>query len=149
MLDQKIPPALLLFIFGIVIFFMSNQIFTFAGISQFVGLGLGISAVAIAVVAVLSFKRANTTVNPMKTENINSLVTTGIFSKSRNPMYVAMAVLLFAFGVYMEVLLFSVFWTVFFILYITKFQIMPEERVLVSIFGDEYRTYCKDVRRWL
>jgi len=149
MLDQKIPPALLLFIFGIVIFFMSNQIFTFAGISQFVGLGLGISAVAIAVVAVLSFKRANTTVNPMKTENINSLVTTDIFSKSRNPMYVAMAVLLFAFGVYMEVLLFSVFWTVFFILYITKFQIMPEERVLVSIFGDEYRTYCKDVRRWL
>ncbi len=149
MLDQKIPPALLLLVFGIVTFFMSNQSFSFVGLSQFLGLGLGILAIAIAIVAVLSFKKAKTTVNPMKTENISSLVTTGIFSYSRNPMYVAMALLLFGFGVYMEVTLFSVFWTVFFILYLTKFQIMPEEKLLIGIFAKEYEKYCTDVRRWL
>ena len=149
MLDQKIPPALLLVIFGIVTFFMSSQSFIFAGLSQFIGLGLGILAIVIAVVAVLSFKKAKTTVNPLKTENISALVTNGIFSYSRNPMYVAMAILLFGFGVYMGTSLFSTFWTVFFILYLTRFQIMPEEKLLMGIFGNEYKNYCKDVRRWL
>ncbi len=149
MLDQKIPPALLLVIFGIVTFLMSNQSFIFSGLSQSIGFGLGILAIVIAVVAVLSFKKAKTTVNPMKTENISSLVTTGIFSYSRNPMYVAMSLLLFGFGIYMGTSLFSVFWTVFFILYLTRFQIMPEEKLLIGIFGNEYKNYCKNVRRWI
>ena len=149
MLDQKIPPALLLFMFGIVTFVISTQSFSFVGISQVIGLGLGILAIVIAVVAVLSFKKAKTTVNPMKTENISALVTTGIFSYSRNPMYIAMAIFLFGFGIYLEATLFSVFWTVFFVLYLRRFQIMPEEKLLTGIFGKEYKTYCTNVRRWL
>ena len=149
MLDQKIPPALLLVIFGIVTFFVSSQSFTFSELNQFVGLGLGILAIVIAVVAVLSFKKAKTTVNPLKTEHISALVTNGIFSYSRNPMYVAMAILLFGFGVYMGTSLFSAFWTVFFILYLTRFQIVPEEKLLIGIFGNEYENYCKNVRRWV
>jgi protein-S-isoprenylcysteine O-methyltransferase Ste14 len=38
---------------------------------------------------------------------------------------------------------------VFFMFYIGRFQIAPEERVLTGLFGDEYATYCKGVRRWL
>ena len=146
---SKIPPALLLVFFGIVTFFMSSQSFSFVGINQIIGLGLGILAIVIAVVAVLSFKRAKTTVNHLKTENISSLVTRGIFSYSRNPMYVAMALSLFGLGVYMETSLFSAFWTVFFILYLTRFQIVPEEKLLIGLFGNEYKHYCKNVRRWV
>ena len=36
-----------------------------------------------------------------------------------------------------------------FVLYITRFQIKPEERVLSSLFGTEYAAYMAKVRRWL
>ena len=36
-----------------------------------------------------------------------------------------------------------------FVLYMTHFQIKPEERVLSSLFGTEYAEYMAMVRRWL
>ena len=38
---------------------------------------------------------------------------------------------------------------VFFVAYITKFQIMPEEKALLKIFKDEFELYMKKTRRWL
>ncbi|ELR67166.1 Putative protein-S-isoprenylcysteine methyltransferase [Photobacterium marinum] len=35
-----------------------------------------------------------------------------------------------------------------FILYMNNFQIEPEEDVLEAMFGDEFREYCRKVRRW-
>jgi protein-S-isoprenylcysteine O-methyltransferase Ste14 len=31
----------------------------------------------------------------------------------------------------------------------TRYQIMPEERALVALFGEEFVRYCREVRRWL
>jgi protein-S-isoprenylcysteine O-methyltransferase Ste14 len=36
-----------------------------------------------------------------------------------------------------------------FVLYISRFQIAPEERVLSTLFGAEYTAYQSKVRRWL
>ena len=36
-----------------------------------------------------------------------------------------------------------------FVLYMTRFQIVPEERALSAHFGDEYSSYMQSVRRWL
>ena len=36
-----------------------------------------------------------------------------------------------------------------FALYMTRFQIMPEERALVGLFGAEYQDYMHRVRRWV
>lgn len=36
-----------------------------------------------------------------------------------------------------------------FVLYMNRFQIQPEERALTSIFGDEFKSYCANVRRWI
>jgi len=35
------------------------------------------------------------------------------------------------------------------VLYMTQFQIKPEEATLAGIFGDDYRAYKQRVRRWL
>ncbi|NLY34754.1 MAG: isoprenylcysteine carboxylmethyltransferase family protein, partial [Alcaligenaceae bacterium] len=36
-----------------------------------------------------------------------------------------------------------------YVLYITRFQIIPEERVMEKLFGQEYLAYKAKVRRWL
>lgn len=38
---------------------------------------------------------------------------------------------------------------VLFVLYLNAFQILPEERAMLEVFGDEYREYMKKVRRWI
>ena len=97
---------------------------------------------------VRSFRRAGTTVNPIRIENASHLVTGGIYSISRNPMYVGVTLSLCAWAFILGCL-----WTligpVIFVAYTTRFQIIPEERVLVTKFGDSYRDYCRRVRRWL
>lgn len=36
-----------------------------------------------------------------------------------------------------------------YILYIDRFQIIPEERALTSLFGGEFAAYQSRVRRWI
>ena len=98
--------------------------------------------------AVISFRRARTTVNPMKPETTSSLVCSGIYGVTRNPMYVGLLLVLVAWAVFL-----SSAWTLLgplaFVLYINRFQIAPEERVLSAMFGTGYSAYKSRVRRWL
>jgi protein-S-isoprenylcysteine O-methyltransferase Ste14 len=59
-----------------------------------------------------------------------------------------MALLLLALAIYLSALI-PFAGPVLFVLYVTRFQIQPEERVLKGIFGDEYLAYAARVRRWL
>ena len=94
------------------------------------------------------FKRAKTTVNPLHPERATSVVTTGIYRFTRNPMYVGAVFVLLgcfvAFGAVSSALGLPVF-----IAYITRYQIRPEEQVLLAKFGSEYAAYAAQVRRWL
>ena len=96
----------------------------------------------------MSFRRARTTVNPLKPETSAALVSTGVYSFTRNPMYLGMALALFAWAVYLSSV-WSLLGPVLFALYITRFQIVPEERVLDGLFGASFAAYKKRVRRWL
>jgi protein-S-isoprenylcysteine O-methyltransferase Ste14 len=104
--------------------------------------------IAVAVGGVISFRRAKTTVNPLKPESSASLVTAGVYSFTRNPMYLGMLLVLVAWGVFLSSL-WSLVGPIFFALYITRFQIVPEERVLDRLFGAPFIEYRKRVRRWL
>ena len=113
-----------------------------------VALGLGVIGVAVAVGGVISFRRAATTVSPLKPETSAALVSTGVYSFTRNPMYLGMALALVAWAVYLSSV-WSLLGPVLFALYITRFQIVPEERVLDRLFGASFAAYKKRVRRWL
>jgi len=81
-------------------------------------------------------------------ESISSLVVTGIFKRTRNPMYLALMLALTGWGLYLANI-FSLLVAVCFVLYMNRFQIQPEERTLEEIFGSEFNDYKKQVRRWI
>ena len=98
--------------------------------------------------AARSFKEHQTTINPIKIETASSLVVSGIFNYSRNPMYLGMALILLGLSLKFN-LIGGLIFTALFILFITNFQIKPEEKAMQKIFGEEFLSYKNKVRRWL
>ncbi len=97
---------------------------------------------------VVSFRRAKTTVNPMKPGSTTSLVVSGIYRYTRNPMYLGFLLILLGWAAFLlNVLAFVVL--PMFVVWMSRFQISPEERVLASLFGNDYAEYRGRVRRWL
>ena len=96
----------------------------------------------------LSFWRARTTINPMKPQATSSVVCSGAYRVSRNPMYLGLLLLLVAWAIFL-----SSAWAMVgplaFVFYMNRFQIAPEERVLSAMFGKDYSDYQSRVRRWL
>jgi protein-S-isoprenylcysteine O-methyltransferase Ste14 len=100
------------------------------------------------VAGIVSFLRARTTVNPLKPGSTSNLVCSGIYRYTRNPMYLGLLLLLCAWAIYLGALL-ALLGPVVLVLYLNRFQIAPEERVLLERFGLEYAHYRARVRRWL
>lgn len=148
MLDFKIPPVLVLtisagFIVGI------PYILPFYGIrSIWLCVCFIVPGIAIALSGVREFVKSKTTLNPTTPEKSSHIVDTGIYRFSRNPMYLGMVLILaglvFAWGNYLSWL-----GVAGFVAYITHFQIVPEEKILKEIYGEEYKEYIRKVRRWL
>jgi protein-S-isoprenylcysteine O-methyltransferase Ste14 len=109
---------------------------------------MGASGMLVAFAGIWEFRKAKTTIDPTKPEKASYLVSGGIYRVTRNPMYLGMQLIIiaaiFKFGNYYGFIALP-----FFILYITQFQIKPEERIIEIIFGEEYVLYKKKVRRWL
>jgi protein-S-isoprenylcysteine O-methyltransferase Ste14 len=104
--------------------------------------------ILIAGAGLVAFRRARTTANPMRPETASSLVTSGVYRWTRNPMYLGWLPILVGWAVYLQhpVPLLVV---PLFMLYLTRFQIVPEERALAANFGTQFEAYRKRVRRWL
>jgi protein-S-isoprenylcysteine O-methyltransferase Ste14 len=107
-----------------------------------------IAGAGIAIAGVVAFRRARTTVNPMKPEAASSLVTSGIYRFTRNPMYLGLCLVLVAWALFLLSPL-AFLGPILFILYINRFQIAAEEAALVAIFGGEFASYKAKVRRWI
>ena len=150
-LELKVPPPLVALLIAAAMWGISLAT-PLADVPARIRLGaaiaIALAGVATAISGVAAFRRAKTTVNPLKPETSSSLVTSGIYRLTRNPMYVGLALVLIAWAVFL-----SSAWTfpgpLAFALYITRFQIMPEERVLLGMFGETYSAYQAKVRRWL
>ncbi|WP_422879670.1 methyltransferase family protein [Noviherbaspirillum cavernae] len=96
----------------------------------------------------VSFRRASTTVNPVSPGAATSLVSAGIYAFTRNPMYLGFLLGLSGWAVYLSNA--AAFLALpFFVLYLNRFQIAPEERALQTLFGGEFSAYRGRVRRWI
>ena len=95
-----------------------------------------------------AFRRAKTTLNPLAPGRSTSIVQSGPYAFTRNPMYLGMALVLLGFCVYLANLMATVA-VIVFVAYLTRFQIMPEERLLLGKFGEVYARYTRSVRRWI
>lgn len=150
-LELKIPPVALAVLFALAMWLLAQLTPSFAvpllwrqilaGIFTFTGTVIALSGV-------LAFRRANTTVDPRVPQQSSSLVIRGIYRYSRNPMYLGFLLLLLALACYlMNVAAMTLL--PLFVLYMNRFQIVPEERFLLQKFGAEYQAYCERVRRWV
>jgi protein-S-isoprenylcysteine O-methyltransferase Ste14 len=109
---------------------------------------VAIAAAFFDLAGLVSFKQAKTTINPLSPQNASSLVSSGIYGISRNPMYVGLVFLLVAWTIYLSSP-WSFVGVLGFILYMNRFQITPEEHALTELFGDQFLSYKAKVRRWL
>ena len=148
-MNNKIPPPIVTLFFGLCIYLsrsyfpeFSNSVLNLLSIISFV-VGIFVFAAAVS-----SFKKQKTTVNPISIENASSLVVSGIFKYSRNPMYLGMSFVLLGLTFKFNVIG-GLFLTGIFMLFITIFQIKPEEVAMEKLFDQEWKDYIKNVRRWL
>ncbi|MEO5623177.1 MAG: isoprenylcysteine carboxylmethyltransferase family protein [Dokdonella sp.] len=114
---------------------------TITTILVLIGLSLALSGF-------FAFRKAKTTLNPHTPEKSTSIVMGGPYRFTRNPMYLGLAFVLLGFCVYLANPLAFVA-IVAFVAYMTRFQIVPEERVLQDRFGESYAQYTRSVRRWI
>ena len=150
-LELKIPPVAVFLVSGAIMWPVSKNVpsaaFALPG-SWIMAIALALVGFGIATSGVIAFRRHETTVNPTKPEEASSMVAVGAYRYTRNPMYLGLAMGLTAWAVYLSnagaLLLVAVF-----MLYMTHFQIKPEERALQEKFGSSYETYTAAVRRWL
>lgn len=111
-------------------------------------IGFFVLGMAVAIVGVVQFRQQRTTIHPLNPEHSTSLVTSGIYRYSRNPMYLGMLLVIVGWLIYLGSWL-AVFMPVVFVLLINKLQIVPEERILASKFGQSFTEYLGSVRRWI
>jgi len=150
-LELLVPPGILIFIFAFFMWLTAlitpsfNWSITTRGAGSILVL---ITAVVLFFSAGWSFRRAQTTVNPIHPENTTTLVSSGIYKLSRNPIYVAFLLTLLSVAVGLANI-YAVSWCIIFVLYLNFFQIKPEEKALTKLFGDQFLRYQTTVRRWL
>jgi protein-S-isoprenylcysteine O-methyltransferase Ste14 len=150
-LELKIPPVALVLMIGFSIWlgaaWAPGLRFQFP-FQSLVASVLGLLGLTPCILGILEFKRAKTTVNPTKPQSSSSLVRTGIYRHTRNPMYLGFLLILAGWAALTGTFL-SIVGLPAFVIYMNRFQIKPEERALGSLFGDEFGAYCSTVRRWI
>jgi protein-S-isoprenylcysteine O-methyltransferase Ste14 len=109
---------------------------------------IALIAVAFDLAALFAFRRARTSFDPLRPAKASTLVVSGVYRITRNPMYLGLLLLLLAWTVHLSSV-WLLFGPLMFILYMNRFQIPAEERALSALFPEEYAAYRRRVRRWL
>ncbi len=145
-LEHRIPPPLVAIISGLLMWLAVRPIAPLGG-RLWLALLVVLAGAAVCLAGVASFRRARTTVNPLKPESASSLVVAGIYRHTQpnvpglrhHPAGLVRVPWVRTGGARCRSL----------VLYIGRFQIRPEERALRELFGAEFEAFCGRVRRWV
>ncbi len=146
----RLPPVLVFVIFSMLMYVLSLVLpfgdFEFFGREVLILFLLGMGAL-VGLISLIQFYIAKTSIDPRTPSKASDLVTNGLYRFSRNPMYLALLMVLLAWGLWLGNA-FNTLLAAGFVAYLNKFQIIPEEKVLSDIYGKAYQHYCTQVRRW-
>ena len=147
----RFPPLAVTMSFGLAMWIVARALPSLR--CEFLGrrpiaLGLFALGVAISLAGVIAFRRARTTTNPLRPDAASALVVTGIYARTRNPMYLGFVFMLLAWCAWLAhpVTLLGI---PGFVAWMNRFQIPAEERAIGALFGPEFERYCARVRRWI
>ncbi len=149
-MELKVPPVIVFIVFALAMYLLDLVLpvgfFDFFGRALLAQVLVGI-AVVVGGLSLIPFFMKKTTVDPTKPEKASVLITNGVYRFSRNPMYFALLVLLLALGLILGNA-FNTLVAAGFVGYMNRFQIIPEERMLLEKFGRSYKDYLARTRRW-
>ena len=149
-LELKVPPPIVALVTAVLMWLISRSLpvsaLVFPARNAF-AIGL-VAGFIIGILGVVTFRRAKTTVNPTKPQSSSSLVSWGVYRVTRNPMYLGGLLILIGWAIFLSKPIAFLFLPAY-ILYINLFQIVPEERVLTTLFGPDFIAYKSRARRWL
>lgn len=142
------PPMWL--VFGVMGIFALNEFapgLRYTGpVSQLAGGIIMLAGLALLVVSGGLFSRAGTGMVPFR--DVKVLVTHGVYARTRNPMYLAMVLVLAGVAITVGALSALIVPPLFMLIVYWRY-VRPEEVMLRELFGDDYTAYCARVRRWL
>lgn len=149
-LELKIPPVIIVVLVAGLMLLVAPLFpqVQFGPLPNWISLAVAILGVILPLVAAISFRRAQTTVHPSNPEKTSTIVTTGIYRVTRNPMYLGFAFILLGWGLYLGNMV-ALFGLPAYMFYMNAFQIKPEERILTEKFGQAYQDYRRKANRWL
>lgn len=116
------------------------------GMNSIIGAGLILVGLVLMLAAAAQMLMARTTVIPHR--DPSALVMGGVFGLSRNPIYLADALVLAGLYLHWDALVALPLVAVFMAI-ITRRFIRPEEARLHAIFGEVFDEYRARTRRWL
>lgn len=151
-LEHRIPPPLVMLATGFLMWWTDRWLpgLRMNPVLEWVtllGWGVAICGFAMDLYCFIGFIQRKTTVNPLKPENASAIIVSGFYRFSRNPMYLGMVLVLVGWVLVLQNPA-SLVATALFMAFITRFQIIPEERALTARFGEAYLAYTRRVRRW-
>lgn len=142
------PPVWLLL--GLISIFAFNEMYPMIRFTSLVFQVLGGVVIVVGLLLLVTanglFVRAGTDVIPFR--KVSTLVTTGIYRFTRNPMYLGMVAVLLGCALTVGVVPALLVPVAFAVIVEARF-IRPEEQMLRELFPEEYPAYCQRVRRWL
>lgn len=150
-LELKVPPPIVALLIGVAMWAMSLATSSFDVpllLRVVAAIVIALAGIGIIISGAIALRSAKTTISAVKPETASCLVTSGVYRFTRNPIYVGLALVLLAWAVFISTAL-AFIGPLVFILYMSRFQIVPEERVLSATFGAAYSSYQAKVRRWL
>ena len=142
------PPVWLLF--GLVAVFSCSEFYPGPRFTSLAAQAVGSAIIVVGLLLLISanglFTKAGTEVIPFR--EVKTLVTSGVYRYSRNPMYLGMVLVLLGCAVTVGATTALLVPPLFMIIIEWRF-IRPEEAMLRERFPESYAAYCARVRRWL